>query len=153
MDNSNNNAHVKTPNITNLDAARAIKNQQAPFYDKIEITDIIKKEVSNMMQDNTKNNEQAYTKSEIDLKFQIVENKIDATADKIISKTENMFANFKTELKTDIQTVRTQILEDKLSSLTEAQKTKREFTYWFIGLLVSSIIGIVAIIVTILSTR
>lgn len=94
-----------------------------------------------------------YTKTEIDLKldkinsdtkhgfekvglkFEMLMQKMDDGFEKQRLNTEKMLSEFKSEL------------------LTEQKKDKKEFTYWFVGLLVSSIIGLLAIIVTILTTK
>ena len=45
------------------------------------------------------------------------------------------------------------LLTQEYKRLEDQAKNKKEFMYWFIGLLISSVIGIVAIIVTILTTK
>ena len=44
-------------------------------------------------------------------------------------------------------------VEKENKRLEEQAKSKKEFMYWFIGLLVSTLLGILAIIVTILTTK
>lgn len=71
----------------------------------------------------------------VGLKFEMLMQKMDDGFEKQRLNTEKMLSEFKSEL------------------LTEQKKDKKEFTYWFVGLLVSSIIGLLAIIVTILTTK
>lgn len=83
-----------------------------------------------------------YSKTEIDLKFE----KVDMKFDMLMQRMDDGFE--KQRLSTE------KMLSDlKLSLVTEQQKNKREFTYWFVGLLVSSILGILAIIVTVLTAK
>ena len=65
-----------------------------------------------------------YSKTEIDLKFDNFEKRI-----------ENL------------------LLSQENKRIEEQAQTRREFIYWFVGLFISSIIGIATIIVTILTTK
>ncbi len=76
-----------------------------------------------------------YTKSEMDLKFEMVDRKIDSTADKIISKTEKMFADLKTDMT-----------KAKLAEIEQSHRDKREIILWSIG----TAIAILAIVVPLL---
>lgn len=76
-----------------------------------------------------------YTKSEMDLKFEMVDRKIESTADKIISKTEKMFANLRTDMA-----------KDKLAEVEQSHRDKREIILWSIG----TAIAILAIVVPLL---
>ena len=101
-----------------------------------------------------------YTKDEIDLKldkinsdtqhgFEKVEFKIDQLRQEMRSgfeKVDLKFDNFE-------KRVETMLLTQENKRLEEQAKSKKEFMYWFIGLLVSTLLGILAIIVTILSTK
>ena len=79
-----------------------------------------------------------YSKSEIDLKL----DKMRSGFEKVDLK----FDNFE-------KRVETMLLTQENKRLEEQAKSKKEFMYWFIGLLVSTLIGILAIIVTILTTK
>ena len=101
-----------------------------------------------------------YTKDEIDLKldkmnsdtqhgFEKVDFKIDQLRQEMRSgfeKVDLKFDNFE-------KRVETMLLTQENKRLEEQAKSKKEFMYWFIGLLVSTLLGILAIIVTILSTK
>lgn len=60
-----------------------------------------------------------YTRNELDLKFQIMDQKIDAKFDTFGQRMENMF------------------LAQTNRQLEEQAKNRKEFTYWFIGILVA----------------
>lgn len=60
-----------------------------------------------------------YTKNELDLKFQMTDQKIDAKFDTFGQRMENMF------------------LAQTNRQLEEQAKNRKEFTYWFIGILVA----------------
>ena len=81
------------------------------------------------------NSDMSHNFEKVDLKFEMLMQKMDDGFEKQRLNTEKMLSEFKSEL------------------LTEQKKDKKEFTYWFVGLLVSSIIGLIAIIVTILTTK
>ena len=60
-----------------------------------------------------------YSKNELDLKFQTMDQKIDAKFDTFGQRMENMF------------------LAQTNRQLEEQSKNRKEFTYWFIGILVA----------------
>lgn len=60
-----------------------------------------------------------YSKNELDLKFQMMDQKIDAKFDTFGQRMENMF------------------LAQTNRQLEEQSKNRKEFTYWFIGILVA----------------
>lgn len=101
-----------------------------------------------------------YSKSEIDLKLDKINSenqhgfeKIDLKIDQLKQEMRSGFE--KVDLKFDNfeKRVETMLLTQENKRLEEQAKSKKEFMYWFIGLLVSTLIGILAIIVTILTTK
>ena len=108
-----------------------------------------------------------YSKSEIDLKldkinsdtqhgFEKIDLKIDQLKQEMRSGFEKIDLKFeKVDLKFDNfeKRVETMLLTQENKRLEEQAKSKKEFMYWFIGLLVSTLLGILAIIVTILTTK
>lgn len=67
-----------------------------------------------------------YAKNELDLKFQIMDQKIDAKFDTFGQRMENMFL---------AQTNRQ--LEEQAKNREEQAKNRKEFTYWFISILIA----------------
>lgn len=108
-----------------------------------------------------------YSKSEIDLKldkinsdtqhgFEKIDLKIDQLRQEMRSGFEKIDLKFEqVDLKFDNfeKRVETMFLTQENKRLEEQAKSKKEFMYWFIGLLVSTLLGILAIIVTILTTK
>lgn len=101
-----------------------------------------------------------YTKDEIDLKLDKINSdtqhgfeKVDFKIDQLRQEMRSGFE--KVDLKFDNfeKRVETMLLTQENKRLEEQTKSKKEFMYWFIGLLVSTLLGILAIIVTILSTK
>lgn len=101
-----------------------------------------------------------YTKDEIDLKLDKINSdtqhgfeKVDFKIDQLRQEMRSGFE--KVDLKFDNfeKRVETMLLTQENKRLEEQAKSKKEFMYWFIGLLVSTLLGILAIIVTILSTK
>lgn len=115
-----------------------------------------------------------YSKSEIDLKldkinsdtqhgFEKIDLKIDQLRQEMRSGFEKIDLKFEqvdlkfeqVDLKFDNfeKRIETMFLTQENKRLEEQAKSKKEFMYWFIGLLVSTLLGILAIIVTILTTK
>ncbi|MCP9037459.1 hypothetical protein NMM18_05065 [Streptococcus oralis] len=101
-----------------------------------------------------------YTKTEIDLKLEKINSDVEHGFEKIDLKIDQlkqeMRSGFeKVDLKFDNfeKRVETMLLTQENKRLEEQAKSKKEFMYWFIGLLVSTLLGILAIIVTILTTK
>lgn len=101
-----------------------------------------------------------YTKDEIDLKLDKINSdtqhgfeKVDFKIDQLRQEMRSGFE--KVDLKFDNfeKRIETMLLTQENKRLEEQAKSKKEFMYWFIGLLVSTLLGILAIIVTILSTK
>lgn len=102
----------------------------------------------------------SYSKSEIDLKL----NKISSDTQHGFEKNDLKFDQLKKEMQSSFEKidlkldnfekqVETLLLTQENKRLEEQAKNKKEFMYWFIGLLVSTLLGILAIIVTILTTK
>ena len=83
-----------------------------------------------------------YTKTEIDLKFDQLKQEIRSGFEKVDLK----FDNFEKRIET-------MLLNQENKRLEDQAKSKKEFIYWFVGLLISSLLGIIAIIVTILTAK
>ena len=82
------------------------------------------------------------TKTEIDLKL-----------DKINSDTQHGFERIDLKFDNFEKRIENLLLSQENKRIEEQAKNRREFIYWFVGLFISSIIGIAAIIVTILTTK
>lgn len=80
-------------------------------------------EVTTMPQD-------SYSKSEIDLKFENLEIKVDSKFDLLLQKMDDGFE--KQRLSTEKM-----LSEFKLDLVTEQRKNKKEFMYWAIGILIA----------------
>lgn len=100
-----------------------------------------------------------YSKSEIDLKL----NKISSDTQHGFEKNDLKFDQLKKEMQSSFEKidlkldnfekqVEALLLTQENKRLEEQAKNKKEFMYWFISLLVSTLLGILAIIVTILTT-
>ncbi|NKN40416.1 hypothetical protein HFK82_02570 [Streptococcus alactolyticus] len=83
-----------------------------------------------------------YSKTEIDLKL-----------DKINSDTQHGFERIDLKFDNFEKRIENLLLSQENKRIEEQAKNRREFIYWFVGLFISSIIGIAAIIVTILMTK
>lgn len=101
-----------------------------------------------------------YTKTEIDLKLEKINSdtqhgfeKMDLKIDQLKQEMRSGFE--KVDLKFDNfeKRVETMLLNQENKRLEDQAKSKKEFTYWFVGLLISSLLGIIAIIVTILMAK
>lgn len=104
--------------------------------------------------------QETYSKAEIDLKLDKISSDIDHGFDKVDLKFEKLEqkidSGFKqVDLKFDNfeHRIENMLLTQEYKRLEDQAKNKKEFMYWFIGLLISSVIGIAAIIVTILTTK
>ena len=122
---------------------------------------------SEMLSEENIMSQDTYSKSEIDLKldkinsdtqhgFEKIDLKIDQLKQEMRSGFEKIDLKFEqVDLKFDNfeKRVETMFLTQENKRLEEQAKSKKEFMYWFIGLLVSTLLGILAIIVTILTTK
>lgn len=97
-----------------------------------------------------------YTKSEIDLKFQNLEQKTDAGFEKIDLKIQSLeqnielrFDNFEKRVENLFLLQDQKRLEEKLQEREQAKKDKKEIILWLIG----TAIAILAIIVPILFSK
>lgn len=104
--------------------------------------------------------QETYSKEEINLKFDKISSDVQNGFDKVNLKFDSleqrMDDRFKqVDLKFDNfeHRIENMLLTQEYKRLEDQAKNKKEFMYWFIGLLISSVIGIVAIIVTILTTK
>ena len=101
-----------------------------------------------------------YSKSEIDLKLDKISSdtqhefeKNDLKFDQLKKEMQNSFEKIDLKLDNFEKQVETLLLTQENKRLEEQAKNKKEFMYWFIGLLVSTLLGILAIIVTVLTTK
>ncbi|WP_257960167.1 hypothetical protein [Streptococcus mitis] len=129
---------------------------------------------SEMLSEENIMSQDTYSKSEIDLKldkinsdtqhgFEKIDLKIDQLKQEMRSGFEKIDLKFEqvdlkfeqVDLKFDNfeKRIETMFLTQENKRLEEQAKSKKEFMYWFIGLLVSTLLGILAIIVTILTTK
>ena len=115
---------------------------------------------SEMLSEENIMSQDTYSKSEIDLKLDKINSdtqhgfeKIDLKIDQLKQEMRSGFE--KVDLKFDNfeKRVETMLLTQENKRLEDQAKSKKEFMYWFIGLLVSTLLGILAIIVTILTTK
>ena len=159
MSETQDNFKVTPSNITPLKSEKtSLSSVPGQFRDIIESGMLLEENI--MSQD-------AYSKSEIDLKldkinsdtqhgFEKIDLKIDQLKQEMRSGFEKIDLKFeKGDLKFDNfeKRVETMLLTQENKRLEEQAKSKKEFMYWFIGLLVSTLLGILAIIVTILTTK
>nr|WP_278423633.1 hypothetical protein [Streptococcus lutetiensis] len=86
--------------------------------------------------------QETYSKTEVDLKLEAIDTNIKHGFERIDLK----FDNFEKRIEN-------LLLSQENKRIEEQAKNRREFIYWFVGLFISSIIGIAAIIVTILTTK
>ena len=108
----------------------------------------------NIMPQNT------YSKSEIDLKLDKINSdtqhgfeKIDLKFDQLKQEMQSGFEKIDLKFDNFEKRVETMLLTQENKRLEDQARSKKEFMYWFIGLLVSTLLGILAIIVTILTTK
>lgn len=159
MSETQDNFKVTPSNITPLKSEKtSLSSVPGQFRDIIESGMLLEENI--MSQD-------TYSKSEIDLKldkinsdtqhgFEKIDLKIDQLKQEMRSGFEKIDLKFeKVDLKFDNfeKRVETMLLTQENKRLEEQAKSKKEFMYWFIGLLVSTLLGILAIIVTILTTK
>lgn len=104
--------------------------------------------------------EDTYSKSEIDLKLDKINSdtqhgfeKNDLKFDQLKKEMQSSFEKIDLKLDNFEKQVETLLLTQENKRLEEQAKNKKEFMYWFIGLLVSTLLGILAIIVTVLTTK
>lgn len=123
--------------------------------------DIIKTErgKGNDMDYNT-DSKNVYSKNEIDLKLEKINSdiqhgfeKIDLKSDQLKQEMRSGFEKIDLKFDNFEKRVETMFLTQENKRLEDQARNKKEFMYWFIGLLVSTILGILAIIVTILTTK
>ena len=100
-----------------------------------------------------------YTKTEIDLKLDKISSdtqhgfeKNDLKFDQLKKEMQSSFEKIDLKLDNFEKQVEALLLTQENKRLEEQAKNKKEFMYWFISLLVSTLLGILAIIVTILTT-
>ena len=101
-----------------------------------------KLKIDNFMNDFIKEFTNLEYKTEIDLKL-----------DKINSDTQHGFERIDLKFDNFEKRIENLLLSQENKRIEEQAKNRREFIYWFVGLFISSIIGIAAIIVTILTTK
>lgn len=94
-----------------------------------------------------------YTKDEIDLKLDKINSDMSHNFEKVNLKFEMLIQKMDDSFEKQRLNNEKMLSEFKSDLLTEQKKDKKEFTYWFIGLLVSSMIGLLTIIVTILIAK
>lgn len=104
--------------------------------------------------------EDTYSKSEIDLKLDKINSDVkhsfeknDLKFDQLQKEMQSSFEKIDLKLDNFEKQVESLLLTQENKRLEEQAKNKKEFMYWFIGLLVSTLLGILAIIVTILTTK
>ena len=159
MSETQDNFKVTPSNITPLKSEKtSLSSVPGQFRDIIESGMLLEENI--MSQD-------TYSKSEIDLKldkinsdtqhgFEKIDLKIDQLKQEMRSGFEKIDLKFEqVDLKFDNfeKRIETMFLTQENKRLEEQAKSKKEFMYWFIGLLVSTLLGILAIIVTILTTK
>jgi hypothetical protein len=101
-----------------------------------------------------------YSKSEIDLKLDKINSdtqhsfeKIDLKFDQLKQEMRSSFEKIDLKFDNFEKCVETMLLTQENKRLEDQARNRKEFVYWFIGLLVSTLLGILAIIVTILTTK
>ncbi|WP_260470291.1 hypothetical protein [Streptococcus cristatus] len=101
-----------------------------------------------------------YSKSEIDLKLDKINSdtrhgfeKIDLKFDQLKQEMRSGFEKIDLKFDNFEKRVETMLLTQENKRLEDQARNRKEFMYWFIGLLVSTLLGILAIIVTILTTK
>lgn len=104
--------------------------------------------------------EDTYSKSEIDLKLDKINSDVkhsfeknDLKFDQLQKEMQSSFEKIDLKLDNFEKQVESLLLTQENKRLEEQAKNKKEFMYWFIGLLVSTLLGILAIIVTVLTTK
>lgn len=133
----------------------ALHSQKYPKGDKIKT----ERGKGNDMDYNT-DSKNVYSKNEIDLKLEKINSdiqhgfeKIDLKSDQLKQEMRSRFEKIDLKFDNFEKRVETMLLTQENKRLEDQARNKKEFMYWFIGLLVSTILGILAIIVTILTTK
>lgn len=130
----------KPTNITYLNNAKA-ETKAPPLH----INDIIQ---SRKQQEDSIMSQETYTKSEIDLKFDKISTdvqhsseKSDLKFDALAKQLDLKFDNFENKLENLFANLKVDLANEKIESLEQARKDKRELILWSIGTAVA-ILGI-----------
>ena len=130
----------KPTNITYLKNAKA-ETKAPPLH----INDIIQ---SRKQQEDSIMSQETYTKSEIDLKFDKISTdvqhsseKSDLKFDALAKQLDLKFDNFENKLENLFANLKVDLANEKIESLEQARKDKRELILWSIGTAVA-ILGI-----------
>ena len=130
----------KPTNITYLNNAKA-ETKAPPLH----INDIIQ---SRKQQEDSIMSQETYTKSEIDLKFDKISTdvqhsseKSDLKFDALAKQLDLKFDNFENKLENLFANLKVDLAHEKIESLEQARKDKRELILWSIGTAVA-ILGI-----------
>lgn len=130
----------KPTNITYLNNAKA-ETKAPPLH----INDIIQ---SRKQQEESIMSQETYTKSEIDLKFDKISTdvqhsseKSDLKFDALAKQLDLKFDNFENKLENLFANLKVDLANEKIESLEQARKDKRELILWSIGTAVA-ILGI-----------
>ena len=130
----------KPTNITYLNNAKA-ETKAPPLH----INDIIQ---SRKQQEDSIMSQETYTKSEIDLKFDKISTdvqhsseKSDLKFDALAKQLDLKFDNFENKLENLFANLKVDLANEKIESLVQARKDKRELILWSIGTAVA-ILGI-----------
>lgn len=152
MSDAQDNFKASQSNITSL-KGKTVFLPTVPRQDHGIIESEISSEENIMPQD-------TYSKSEIDLKLDKINSdtrhgfeKIDLKFDQLKQEMRSGFEKIDLKFDNFEKRVETMLLTQENKRLEDQARNKKEFMYWFIGLLVSTILGILAIIVTILTTK
>lgn len=108
--------------------------------------------LNNMNEDDNMNNDN-YTKTEIDLKLENINTNTKNEFEKIDLKLSNIEQNFYSKFEIFGKEIKNILLEQERNYLKEQSENRKEFMYWFIGVLITLILGITTIIVTIVTTK
>lgn len=130
----------KPTNITYLNNAKA-ETKAPPLH----INDIIQ---SRKQQEDSIMSQETYTRSEIDLKFDKISTdvqhsseKSDLKFDALAKQLDLKFDNFENKLENLFANLKVDLANEKIESLEQARKDKRELILWSIGTAVA-ILGI-----------
>lgn len=130
----------KPTNITYLNNAKA-ETKAPPLH----INDIIQ---SRKQQEDSIMSQETYTRSEIDLKFDKISTdvqhsseKSDLKFDALAKQLDLKFDNFENKLENLFANLKVDLANEKIESLVQARKDKRELILWSIGTAVA-ILGI-----------
>ena len=130
----------KPTNIAYLNNAKA-ETKAPPLH----INDIIQ---SRKQQEDSIMSQETYTKSEIDLKFDKISTdvqhsseKSDLKFDALAKQLDLKFDNFENKLENLFANLKVDLANEKIESLVQARKDKRELILWSIGTAVA-ILGI-----------